>query len=133
MDINNIEQLVHRILSKKQILSYGNDLLCLKSPSIDLQLEADTIYQDVYESNLYNDFILEEDLIQYLISTKIILPNHEQIVQDTEKRLDQAKMSLYQEYIDIKKRKRNRKKIYSLKKQLAKLHMQVQSFSFLVF
>jgi len=132
VDTNNIEQLVHRILSKKQILSYGNDLLCLKSPSIDLQLEADSVYQDTYESNLYNDFILEEDLIQYLISAKIIFPNYEQIVKDTEKRLDKFKMSLYQEYIDIKKRKRNRKQIYSLKKQLVKLQMEVQSFSFLV-
>lgn len=130
--MKNIEQLVHRILSKKQVLSYGNDLLCLISPSINLQIEADIIYQDVYESNLYNDFILEEDLIQYLINAKIILPNYQQIVSDTEKKLDKAKMFLYQEYIDIKKRRRNRIKIDSLKKQLAKLHMEVHSFDFLV-
>ena len=132
METKNIEQLVHRILSKKQVLSYGNDLLCLCSPSINLQVDADMIYQDIYESNLYNDFILEEDLLQYLINAKIILPNHQQIVQDTEKRLDKAKVSLYKEYIDIKKRKRNRKQIENLKKQLAKLHMQVHSFDFLV-
>jgi hypothetical protein len=75
--MKNIEQLVHRILSKKQVLSYGNDLLVLYSPSLDLQVEADIVYQDTYESNLYNDFILEEDLIQYLISGLILLPNHE--------------------------------------------------------
>ena len=83
--MKNIEQLVHRILSKKQVLSYGNDLLCLISPSINLQIEADIIYQETYESNLYNDFILEEDLIQYLINAKIILPNYQQIVSDNEK------------------------------------------------
>ena len=132
MSMKNIEQLVHRILSKKQVLSYGNDLLVLYSPSLDLQVEADIVYQDTYESNLYNDFILEEDLIQYLISALILLPNHEKILKDTDTKLDNAKVSLYKEYIDIKKRRKNKNKIASFKKQLDKLHNQIRTFDFLV-
>tara|TARA_B100001778_G_scaffold56344_1_gene43332 strand:- start:332 stop:1375 length:1044 start_codon:yes stop_codon:yes gene_type:complete len=128
----NIEQLVHRILSKKQVLSYGNDLLVLYSPSLDLQVEADIVYQDIYEANLYNDFILEEDLIQYLIGARILLPQHEEIIKNTETQLDNAKIQLYKEYIDIKKTKRNKKKIESLKKQINKLYMSVHTFDFLV-
>jgi len=132
VNTKNIEQLVHRILSKKQVLSYGNDLLVLYSPSLDLQVEADIIYQDTYESNLYNDFILEEDLIQYLISARILSPQHEQIIKNTETQLDNAKIQLYKEYIDIKKTKRNKKKIESLKRQVNKLYMSVHTFDFLV-
>jgi len=132
VNTKNIEQLVHRILSKKQVLSYGNDLLVLYSPSLDLQVEADIVYQDAYESNLYNDFILEEDLIQYLIGAKILLPQHEQIVNNTQTRLDNAKIALYKEYIDLKKRKKNKRTISSLNKQLGKLNSQVHTFDFLV-
>ena len=88
MDTKDIEQLVHRILSKKQILSYGNDLLCLFTPSLDLEVEADLVYRDAYESNLYSDYLLEEDLKQFLIGSKILPVTYDSDTEKLEKTID---------------------------------------------
>ena len=132
MDTKDIEQLVHRILSKKQILSYGNDLLCLFTPSLDLELEADLIYTEAYESNLYNDYLLEEDLKHFLIATRILPVSYDKNVEQIEKNIEKLKIKLYKEFLESKKRKKNQKQLDSYKKQLAKQQMRFHSFDFLV-
>lgn len=127
-----IEQLVHRIISGKQIVRYQNNLYELRNPSLDLKLEADLVYTDVYENNLYQDFILLEDLKHYLINFKIISPLHDQIIKDNELRLENAKVKLFSEYLDSKKIKSNRYTITTIKNTLSKLHNDFQSISFLV-
>lgn len=132
MDTKDIEQLVHRILSKKQILSYGNDLLCLFTPSLDLELEADLVYRDAYESNLYSDYLLEEDLKQFLIASKILPVTYDSDIEKLEKTIDKLKIKLYKEFLEQKKRKKNEKQLNSYKKQLAQQHLKFHSFDFLV-
>ncbi len=90
------------------------------------------VYNEVYEDNLYKDFILSEDLKHYLINFKLISPLHDEIVKDNELRLENAKVKLFSEYIDNKKIKNNKNTISSIRNTLSKLYNDFQSISFLV-
>ena len=79
-----IEQLTNRIISGKHIVCYNETLYELRIPSLDLKLEADLVYNEVYENNLYNDFILQEDLKHYLINFKLIPYLYDDMVKDNE-------------------------------------------------
>jgi hypothetical protein len=128
----SIEQLVHRIISGKQIIKYEDSLYELRTPSLDLKLEADLVYNEVYEDNLYKDFILIEDLKHYLINFKIISSLHTEIVKDNELRLENAKVKLFSEYLDSKKIRNNKNSISSIRHTLSKLNNDFHSISFLV-
>ena len=127
-----IEQLTNRIISGKHIVCYNETLYELRIPSLDLKLEADLVYNEVYENNLYNDFILQEDLKHYLINFKLIPYLYDDMVKDNETRLDNAKVRLFSEYIDTKKTKTNKNTIINIRKTLNKLYNDFNAISFLV-
>lgn len=132
MNNRNIEKLVHRILSGKQIIAHKNNLYELRQPSIDLKIESDLIYEKNILDNIYNDFILEEDKELYLITNHIISSLHSQILKDTESKLEDAKVRLFSDFIDLKKRKYHKTHIAALKKTINTLISVLHSIDFLV-
>lgn len=132
MDNRQIEKLVHRILSGKQILKYKDDIYELRNASVELRIEADLIYDQVLSDHMYDDFILEEDKEQYLINQRLISPLHNQILKDTEKKLDEAKVRLFSDFLDLKKRKSHKVSISGLKKSIQKMNTDLHSIDFLV-
>lgn len=127
-----VERLVHRILSGKRIVNIKNRFYEIRTPSIDLRVRADNVYQQFYEDNLFDNFILEEDLEQYLINCNIISWDHNKIIESNEKRLDKTKIQLYIDFADPKKRKKHKNTIKNIRKTLDSLHKQYHTLSFLV-
>jgi hypothetical protein len=113
-----IEQLVHRILSGKLIFKYKDIIYCLHKPSLDLKLESDILYKDIYESSLFDDFWLIEDIPNLAIELGLLSFDHNQQISRIEKKLENSKLILYQQYLDINKKKKNRINLEQIKKQL---------------
>jgi len=130
--MKNIEQLVHRILSGKRIFKHDCRLYELHNPSLDLKIEGDIIYEKIYEANLYNGFILEEDRNNFLIANQIVGSFHQDNIKNEEKKLEKAKIELYKNYFDLNKRRQNQTKIKSVKSSLVKLNTQTHSIDFLI-
>jgi hypothetical protein len=131
--VNNkdIEFLVHRIISGDQFFLHDNIRYLLTKPSLHLKLEADILYQDTYEDNLFNGFFLEEDLDYLLIEFDMASPFLKTDLANTEKSLSKSKMELFKNWIDIKKRKAYKKEIQNLKNKLTGLYNIKHSLDFL--
>jgi hypothetical protein len=130
--MNNIEQLVHRILSGKNIFKYDCRLYELQKPSLDLKIQADLIYQDCYELNLYSGFILEKDRDSFLISNHIVSPFYNDNIKNEEKKLEKIKITLYKNYFDLNQRRQNKTKIEAAKSSIAKLYLEKHFIDFLI-
>ena len=61
-----IEKLVNRILSGKQLIEYEDTLYELKNPDIDIKLKANMLYDKYYQDNLYSDSFILEDNLEFL-------------------------------------------------------------------
>jgi hypothetical protein len=117
VDNKQIEYLANRILAGKKIFSYQNSQYEIRKPSLKIKVEADILYQETYENNLFNDFILLEDVPFLCIDIGLISHNYEQSLKDYEKRLEGAKLDYFSFYANIEKRKKNKVKINNIKQQ----------------
>lgn len=117
IDTRNTEYIIHRILAGKKFFSYNNIQYEIIKPSLALRLQADFVYQEAYEDNLFNDFLLLDDIPALSINIGLISHNYDQIIKDHDKRLENAKLDYFSFYSDIDKRKKNKIKIDQIKKQ----------------
>lgn len=131
MENKNIEYLIHRILSGKNIFSYNNSRYELHKPSLELKLQSDLIYHEAYENNLYNNFWLLEDIPNLAIEIGLLNYSYKQQLEKEEKRLENAKLELYKEYFDIKKRQKNKLNISRIKKEHTNLYNSIHYLDYL--
>ena len=122
MNTKDIEFLVHRIISGDQFFFYENQDYLLTKPSLALKLAADALYQQAYTDNLFNNFYLAEDIEQLLIQFDIATPFLKTDIANTEKSLNKAKIELFKNWIDSKKRKTHKKEIDKIRSRLTALY-----------
>lgn len=131
MDNKNIEYLIHRILSGKNIFTYNNFKYELHKPSLELKLQSDLIYKEAYENNLYNNFWLLEDIPNLAIEIGLLDYTYKQQLEKIEKRLENSKLELYKEYFDFKKREKNKSNISRIKKEHTNLYSSIHYLDYL--
>lgn len=131
MTNKDIEFLVHRIVSGDQFFLHDDISYVLLKPSLGTKLQADNIYKETYQDNLFNDFYLEEDLEQLLIQFNMASPFLKTDIANTEKSLNKNKIELFKGWIDSKKRKAYKKEIQTIKNRLTKLYNTKHSLDFL--
>lgn len=132
MTTKEIELLVHRIISGKQVFTFKDSIYELRKSSIDVKIMGDLLYQQFYDSNLYSGYILEEDKDIFLISNQLINPSYKDILKQLEKQLENTKIDLYKNYIDLKKRKQNKLKIKAINSSIEKILTEQHSIDFLI-
>lgn len=125
------EILVRRILSGKQVFSYNDIFYELRKPSLELQIKADILYESAYNDNIYNNFILNDDLEFLLYDTNILYPGYQKDLEKLSNSLDSAKVMLYQNFYDKSKKQKNHQKIHSLKKNIADINYKKHSLDYL--
>lgn len=113
-----VESLVHRILSGKLIFNFNDLLLELRKPSLSLRLKSDILYKEAYESNLYDNFWLIEDIPNLAINIGLLSPNYKEDLKKFEKKLDSQKVALFKDFSDKNQRKKNKQKIADTKRYL---------------
>lgn len=131
MNNKDIEFLVHRIISGDQFFLHDNIRYVLTKPSLSLKLEADILYQDTYQDNLFSGFFLEEDLDYLLIEFDMASPFLKTDLENVEKSLNKTKIELFKNWIDTKKRKSYKREIQTIKNKLTNLYNIKHSLDFL--
>jgi hypothetical protein len=130
-DSRTNEILVRRILSGKQVFSYSDNFYELRKPSLDLQIQADVLYQSAYDDNIFNNFLLSEDLEPLLYETDILFLGYDTHLVKLSNTLDNAKIDLFQNYYDRSKKNKNKHKIQTLKREIADINQKKHSLDYL--
>lgn len=115
MTQQELENTVIRILSGKQILRLGDSIYELRPASTDIKLEAALRYQMAYEDNLYSEsFLSAEDVEDMLFDIGVLYPQFAGDVSSTEKKIENSKVELFQNFFDRTKRQNIKKQLNSL-------------------
>jgi hypothetical protein len=82
---------------------------------------ADTIYQETIKDNLYNDWILLKDTEVILIENGLWHISDDDVIKNLDKKLENLKVELFQNFIQVSKRKELKKQINNTNKNRVKL------------
>lgn len=122
MNSYQIENLIVRILSGKQIIRIDNIVYELRPSSSDLKLEASYIYESSYNDHLYDEsFISQDDAETMLYDMGILYAQFDGDVTSIEKNIENNKVDLYNNFFDRTKKKQIKQKITSLNKRYSQL------------
>jgi hypothetical protein len=110
-----LENTVIRILSGKQILCLDNNIYELRPASTDIKLEAALKYKIAYEDNLYSEsFLGSDDIESMLYELGILYPQFSGDLVSIEKKIENSKVELFQNFFDRTKRQNIKKQLSSL-------------------
>jgi len=122
--------LVHRLLSGTLIFREEDRILELISPSLDVKLLSDVVYEEHYQDNIY-DFILKEDVRPLLLKAELIGHFYDKDLERIIKKIEKIKIQLFLNYWDRTKTKRNRAALKHAKKSQIDLMTKGMSFDHL--
>lgn len=131
LDNKSIEQLVNRIISGKLIFEHDTKIFELRKPSLNLKVKSDLIYKESYDSNMYDNFWLIEDIPNLAIDIGILTPYYKQDLTSLEKKLDLHKVLLYKEFFKADRKKNNKRKIEEIKRSMNNLHNKIHYLDYL--
>jgi hypothetical protein len=97
---------------------YKNEKYELRNPDITTRYEAQLLYNNIVNDEKYNEWLREENLDRILINLGLWTMDTNTIIKSLNKRLDDTKVSLYQQRLSKDKTKQNRKSLESYIKQL---------------
>jgi hypothetical protein len=121
MNDADIELLLYRIFSGKLYFFYKNDKYELRSPSIDVRYEAQLLYQNILNDEKYNEWLREDNLERILIMLGLWTSDTSTILKSLNKRIDDIKVSLFQQRLLKEKTKENRKNLEQCNKQISSI------------
>jgi hypothetical protein len=117
-----LENLIVKILSGKQIIRINNEVYELRPYSSDLKLEASWIYESSYSDHLYDEsFISQDDAESMLYDMGILYAQFDGDVKSVEKNIENNKVDLYNNFFDRTQKKQIKQKIISLNKRYSQL------------
>jgi hypothetical protein len=82
---------------------------------------ADIVYQETISDNLYNDWLMLKDTEAILIDNGLWHLSDEEIIKNLDKKLENLKVELYQNFIKITKRKELKRSIATVNRNKLKL------------
>ncbi len=131
MNDYELDTLINRIISGYQFIEIKDNLYKLISPTVDLKMAADILYNKTYQDNLFSSFIPKENIDQLLVSVDMISEDIDKQIKTTEKTLENAKIQYYKQFSKSSVKSRNQKKIRSIEKILHKAYSAKQYLDFL--
>lgn len=128
---DNIPLLINRIALGKLIFDYRNQRYCLVHASPELKYEAELIYNDVIEENLFDPWFRKESIVSLLKKLDIWDEEDDKLLQQTEKKLENTKVILYQNRLNKNKVTTIKKDLEQLKHTINKLFAKKHSFDYI--
>jgi hypothetical protein len=125
---NDIEIDLYRILSGKLIFSYQNKEYELRNQDSLLKYKANLIFQSIINDEKYNDWIRAEYLDNYMTSLGIWNQEMSLSMKNSEKVIDDLKVSLYGGRFNSKQTEKTRKNLASIRNRIGKLSETRSSF-----
>lgn len=128
---DNIQLLIQRIALGKLIFVFDNQKYCLSYADPELKYEAELIYNDIIEENRFEPWFRKESI--HLLLNKLDIWNIEddKTLSQTEKKLENAKVLLYNNRLNKNKVVSIKKDIDSLKSDINKLYGKKHSFDYI--
>lgn len=127
-----LEKLVNRILSGKQLIYHEEKIYELRSPNIDLKLQAGMIYENIYEENIYSDsFILEDNIEELLLDLGILYPQYKNDLTSIEKKIENLKVDLFTFFFDRTKKAKIKNDLANSRKRYSEIYSLSHSLDFL--
>lgn len=111
---NDKDILLSRIIAGFLYLNYEGKTYKLKPPSNELKYRADILYQKIYSDNLYSDWLLIQDTEMILADNGVWKFQNNDVLKQIDTRLENLKVELYENYIQLSKRQDIKKQIKSM-------------------
>lgn len=121
MNNAELEFLLYRILSGILYFYYKNERYELKKISNDLRYESNILYNKIINDEKYNDWIREEYMIGTMINLGLWAKETDTIITQLEKRIDNLKVELFQNFMSTTIIPQIRKNLNSAKNQLNRI------------
>jgi len=121
MNNAELELLLYRILSGTLYFYYKNEKYELKKISNYLRYEANLLYNKIINDEKYNDWIREENMIGIMINLGLWTKETDAIINQLEKRIDNFKVELFQNFMSTSAIPKIKKNLNSAKSQLNRI------------
>ena len=126
--INDIESDLYRILSGKLFFLYHNKEYELRSQDPTLKYKANIIFQSTINDEKYNDWMRAEYLDNYMTSLGMWDRDMTAFMKNSEKAIDDLKVSLYNSRFNIKQSDTTRRSLSTIRDRLNRLSEKRSSF-----
>lgn len=117
----DLEYILHRIISGKTYFTFNKDRYCLKSPPLEVKQRALEIYFDIIQEEKFGGWLRESNLDNMLIGLGYWTPDTRNRIKELEKKLEKLKIDLYKNRFNAKMMKSLRTSIKNTNKDLNKI------------
>lgn len=117
----DLEYILHRIISGKTYFNFNKERYCLKAPSLDVKQRALEIYFDIVSEEKFAGWLRESNLDNILISLGYWDFGTKEKIKDLEKKIEKLKIDLYKNRLNSKLIKSIRSNIKNTYKELNKI------------
>tara|TARA_R110000824_G_scaffold130213_3_gene291980 strand:- start:2891 stop:3943 length:1053 start_codon:yes stop_codon:yes gene_type:complete len=131
MEQGRLNFLTYQIVSGLKFITINNVRYKLISPSKELKLLAEYIYQDTMDSLRFDNLISKEQASFFLMRLGKWAPNDEVELKKLEKHLDDRKVELYKSVYNSDKQKRLKRAIKGVKNSIQKANTKKYSLEYM--
>jgi len=122
------EQLLHRILCGYLSFYFRQEKYQLRAPSNEIKYEANLLYHNIINEEKYNEWIREENMLGIMIGLGLWNSSMNNIIKQTNTRIDNLKVELFQNFATTSKQKKIRQDLRFAKNQLNRILNTKQEF-----
>lgn len=124
MNKQDLEYDLYRIISGKTNFIFNNNKYSLHTPSYEIKQKGMEIYFQIIEDERFEVWLRESNLTNLLIGYGYWTPTTEGLIKELEKKIERAKISLYENRLNTKTLKTSRQNLAQLNNQLNKIYLQ---------
>lgn len=128
---DNISLLIQRISSGKLIFYYEDSRFYALAADNEIKYEAELLYEKIIEDNKFSNWIKKENLHILLDKVDIWNKEDEDLLKKIEKKLENQKLSLYNERLKKQRVAEIKKEISLSKDSISKLLSRKHSFDYI--
>jgi hypothetical protein len=128
----NLEKLLYRILLGYYYININNNKYKVTSPDLKTKYEAEILYDSIIEENKFDKrFLTLKEIEMSLIANNIWNPELDKKIKEIENQIEDTKVDIYLNFLNLSKKTFYEKNIESLKKILSQLYNKKNSFNHL--
>lgn len=123
--------LIQRIITGKLFFISNNNSYYYLQPNNYIKYNSELLYNEIIEDNLYEEWIRLDHIPKILKKLDIWYDEDDNSLKDTFKKLDNAKLALYNNRLNNKKILEYKKNIIELKNSITKMQQRKNSLNYL--
>lgn len=121
MEQQNKDIILYRILSGINIISIDNITYHIKTPSRIVKYQAAIFYDELYQDNLFGEWMTREEAEYYLVKMSVLPSAYKEEITKLNTQIDDLKVEAFKHVFQFAKLKLFRKKLTEQKNTLQKL------------